>query len=173
MPSTSRFMFTPTRELWPADAVNSILPAIPTPRKLNGKWVTIKPATWLKQNRRVEQTSWAPGEPEIIEDRLISEGGWRDHPGARCLNLYRPPPPIIGDAAQAARWLEHVARVYPGDDGEHIADWLAQRVQHPGVKPNHALMLGGAPGIGKDMILVPLRVALGAVELQGHLPRTI
>jgi hypothetical protein len=161
VPSTSRFMFTPTRELWPADAVNSILPAIPTPRKLNGKFVTIKPATWLKQNRRVEQTSWAPGEPEIIEGRLISEGGWRDHPGARCLNLYRPPAPIVGDAAQAGRWLEHVARVYPGDDGEHAADWLAQRVQRPGVKPNHALLLGGAPGIGKDTILAPVRLAVG------------
>ena len=91
--STSRFMFMPTLELWPADAINSIFPAIPTPRKL--KFVTIKPATWLKQYRRVEQTSWCPGEPEIIEDRLIADGGWRNHPGARCLNLYRPPPPIV------------------------------------------------------------------------------
>jgi hypothetical protein len=57
VPSTSRFMFMPTLELWPADAINSIFSAIATTRKLNGKFVTIKPATWLKQSRRVEQTS--------------------------------------------------------------------------------------------------------------------
>ncbi len=160
VPWTSRFMFMPTRELWPADAVNSILPAIPTPRKVNGKWVTIKPVTWLKQNRRVEQVSWVPGAPEIIEDRLITPRGWRDHPGARCLNLYRQPLVVPGDAGLAGPWVEHLEKIYP-DDHEHISDWLAERVQAPAVKPNHALVLGGAPGIGKDTILAPVRIAVG------------
>jgi hypothetical protein len=106
--------------------------------------------------------TWAPGEPEIIEGRLVSEGGWRDHPGTRCLNLYRPPAPIIGDASLAGRWINHLAEIYPGDDAEHIADWLAQRIQQPAIKPNHALMLGGKPGIGKDTILAPVRLAVGA-----------
>jgi hypothetical protein len=147
-------------ESWPADAVNSILPAIPTSRKVNGKWVAIKPATWLKQNRRVEQVSWVPGAPEIIEDRLITPRGWRDHPGARCLNLYRPPAQIVGNAALAGPWIRHLEKIYPADH-EHIADWLAHRIQHPGVKPNHILLLGGASGIGKDWLLVPLGVGLG------------
>jgi hypothetical protein len=169
VPSTSRFMFMPTLELWPADAVNSIFPPIPTPQKRNGKWVTIKPATWLKQYRRVELMTWAPGMPEIIEGRLVSEGGWRDHPGTRCLNLYRPPPPIVGDAALAVPWTEHLERIYP-DDHDHIADWMAQRVQYPGVKPNHALMLGGAPGIGKDTILAPVRIAVGPWNFKDIIP---
>jgi len=108
----------------------------------------------------VEQASWVPGEPEIIEGRLISEGGWREHRGARCLNLYRPPAQIIGDAALAGPWLDHLIMIYPSDH-EHIADWLAQRIRHPEVKPNHAIVLGGAPGIGKDTILVPVRIAVG------------
>ena len=29
------------------------------------------------------------------------------------------------------------------------------------MKPNHALLLGGAPGIGKDTILAPVRIAVG------------
>jgi hypothetical protein len=169
LPSTSRFMFMPTLELWPADAVNSIFPAIPTPRKLNGKFVTIKPATWLKQYRRVEQASWVPGDPEIIEGRLISEGAWRDYPGARCLNLYRPPLIIPGDAGLAGPWVEHLHTIYPDDD-QHIADWLAQRIQAPATKPNHTLVLGGAPGIGKDTILAPVRIGVGPWNFKDIIP---
>jgi hypothetical protein len=160
VPSMSRFMFMPTRELWTGRSVDRILPAIPTPRKLNGKWVTIKPSLWLDQSRRVAQISWIPGEPEIIEGRLITSRGWRARPGARCLNLYRPPAPIVGDAALAGPWIKHLERIYPADHG-HIADWLAQRVQQPAMKPNHILLLGGGSGIGKDWLLVPLGVALG------------
>jgi hypothetical protein len=169
LPSTSRFMFMPTLELWPADAVNSIFPAIPTPRKLNGKFVTIKPATWLKQYRRVEQASWVPGDPEIIEGRLISEGAWRDYPGARCLNLYRPPLIIPGGPGLAGPWVEHLHTIYPDDD-QHIADWLAQRIQAPATKPNHTLVLGGAPGIGKDTILAPVRIGVGPWNFKDIIP---
>lgn len=172
VPSMSRFMFMPTRELWPADAINSIFPAIPTPRKLNGKWVTVRPATWLKQYRRVEQISWLPGAPEIIEDRLITSRGWRDHPGAHCLNLYRSPAPIIGDAALAGPWIRHIEKIYPTDHA-HITDLLAARVQHPEVKPNHILMLGGPTGIGKDWLLVPLSVALGDENFRDISPQQL
>ena len=34
-----------------------------------------------------------------------------------------------------------------------IIAWLAHRVQYPGIKINHALVLGGAPKIGKDTLL--------------------
>ena len=39
--------------------------------------------------------------------------------------------------------------------------WLAQRVQRPHEKINHALVLGGKPGIGKDTILEPVKQAVG------------
>ncbi len=39
--------------------------------------------------------------------------------------------------------------------------WLAHRVQHPGEKVNHALVLGGAQGIGKDSFFEPVKYAVG------------
>ncbi len=95
-------------------------------------------ADWLAKFRRVEQMSWVPGEPEVIEGRLIYESGWKDRPGARCLNLYLPPTIVLGDPAKASQWIDHVRLVYP-NDAEHIQDWLAQRAQDPGTKPNHAI----------------------------------
>jgi hypothetical protein len=152
VPSSSQFMFMPTRELWPADSVDGILPGIQMPYKRNGKWVLLKPTAWLKQHRRVEQLTWLPGAPEIIEDQLVFDGGWHHRQGAHCLNLYRPPQIVLGDASQATRWLDHLKALYP-DEAGHILAWLAHRVQYPGQKPNHALVLGGGQGIGKDTLL--------------------
>jgi hypothetical protein len=66
-----RYIFIPTRELWPAASINARLPAIET-----GTARRAKPSEWLDQHASVEQMTWAPGEPMLIEDRLISEGGW-------------------------------------------------------------------------------------------------
>jgi hypothetical protein len=48
-----------------------------------------------------------------------------------------------------------------GDDANHIVKWLAHRVQRPEDKINHALVLGGAEGIGKDTLLEPVKEAVG------------
>jgi hypothetical protein len=45
--------------------------------------------------------------------------------------------------------VKHWRAIYP-DDADHIISWLAWRVQRPEVKINHALVLGGAPKIGKQ-----------------------
>jgi hypothetical protein len=169
LPSTSKFMYMPTRELWTGERINNILPPIPTGGSHNGKLTTVKPAIWLERHRRAVQMSWAPGEPEVIEDKLISESGWREQEGARCLNTYIPPPLIIGDPPKAGPWLEHLRAIYP-DDAEHILDWFAHRVQRPGEKINHALLLGGPPGIGKDTILAPLRFAIGGANFKDVSP---
>lgn len=39
--------------------------------------------------------------------------------------------------------------------------WLAHRIQRPGEKINHALVLGGNPGIGKDTVLHPVKAGVG------------
>ena len=39
--------------------------------------------------------------------------------------------------------------------------WLAHRVQRPEEKINHALVLGGSQGIGKDTALEPVKHAIG------------
>jgi hypothetical protein len=149
------FLCVPTREMWPASSVNATLPAI---KVANGR--PISPAAWLDQNRSVEQMTWAPGLPRLIRNRVIADGGWAEHDGFTCFNLYRPPTIKPGDPAKAEPWLDHVHRVYPGE-AEHIVWWLAHRVQRPQEKINHALVLGGAQGIGKDTALEPAKRAVG------------
>src|SRR5262249_26189340 len=117
------------------------------------------------RNLPVELMTWAPGLPEIIEDRVISEGGWINHNGVKCFNLYRPPNIIPGNAAEAGPWLDHVHRVFP-DDAEHQLNWFGHRVQRPADKVNHALSMGGAQGIGKDTLLEPLKHAVGPWNFQ-------
>ena len=85
----------------------------------------------------------------LIKDRLVVDGGWIERQDVTCFNLYRPPRIELGDAGKAGPWIDHVRKVYP-DDADHIITWLAHRVQRPQEKINHALVLGGAQGIGKD-----------------------
>jgi hypothetical protein len=149
------YIFIPSRELWPASSVNSRLPPVEIP---NAKPI---PATaWLDEHHPVEQMTWAPGMPMLIRDRLISHGGWIDRAGMTCFNLYQPPQIIPGDPTKAKPWRDHLAAIYP-TEAAHIEAWFAHRVQRPGDKINHALLLGGAQGIGKDTLLAPLKHAVG------------
>jgi len=161
------YIFTPCREPWVSKSVNVRLQEMPvltkTGRpKLNkhGKPVTMPATDWLDQNRPVEQMTWAPGYPMLIRDRLVVKGGWIERKDVTTFNLYRPPRIKSGDASKAGPWLEHVRKIYP-DDANHIIAWLAHRVQRPGEKVNHGLLLGGLQGIGKDTLLEPLRYAVG------------
>jgi hypothetical protein len=131
------YIFVPGRDLWPAASVNAKVAPIDE----------TKASLWLDRNRTVEQMTWAPGEPMLIRNRLISEGGWIERQGVTCFNLYRPPKVIKGDPAKVTPWLEHIRKIY-GQDTEHIVAWLAHRVQKPKEKINHALVLGGLQGIG-------------------------
>ena len=149
------YIFIPTCELWPAASVNARVPPRISP---GGKPVT--PTAWLDVNAAVEQMTWMPGAPTLICDKLIAEGGWIPRNGIRVFNLYRPPIIRPGDAAQAGPWLDHARRVF-NDDTNHIVRWLAHRVQRPADKINHALVLGGMQGIGKDTLLEPVKRAVG------------
>ena len=161
------YVYLRTREPWPASSINGRFPAVPLVDAagkpvLNekGKPKQICASLWLDQNLPVEQMTWAPGEPILIADRLVAHGGWIRQRGVTCLNLYMPPVIVPGNAAEASVWIEHIYRVFP-NDAEHIILWLAHRVQRPGEKINHALVLGGAQGIGKDSLLEPLKGAVG------------
>lgn len=154
MPSHT-YLYTPTRETWPSASVNGRLPW----PKIDDK--PVAPAAWLDKHRPIEQMVWHPGEPELIADRVMQVSGWVPHPGAAVFNLYRPPTPPRGEASQAGPWLEHVRKVYP-DDADHLIAWLAHKAQHPGEKCNHAIVLGGLQGIGKDTLLEPMKAAVGA-----------
>jgi hypothetical protein len=166
------YIYCPTRQPWPASSVNARIPPVALydaegnpllDEKGNPK--TIAANTWLDQNQPVEQITWAPGLPLLIENRLISEGGWIARNNVRCLNLYKPPNLSLGDGRKVDLWLKHIERITP-DDVEHIISWLAHRVQRPEEKINHALVLGGKQGIGKDTTLEPVKHAVGSWNWQ-------
>lgn len=161
------YIFAPSGEMWPGTSVNSRIPPVPLFDRNgepvlgdDGKQVKLKANVWLDQNRPVEQMTWAPGDPQIVSDRLISDGGWFRRAGCNVFNLYRPPAKLAGNALKAEPWIEHVEKVYP-DEADHIIKWLAHRVQRPAEKVNHAIVMGGSQGIGKDTILEPVKAAIG------------
>jgi hypothetical protein len=170
------YIFIPCRDFWPAKSVNARIPPQPVldlrgqPRRdANGNIIYQKASAWLDKNRSVEAVTWAPGYPLQIDNRLISAGGWIEREGVSCFNLYRPPRIKLGDASKAKFWCDHLLRIYP-DDADYITAWCAHRVQHAGDKVNHALVLGGNQGIGKDTLLEAVKRAVGNSNFQEITP---
>jgi hypothetical protein len=160
------YIFVETGELWPGSSVDARVPAVPLldeqgrPVIVRGEPAMIPATMWLAKNKPVDQMTWSPGDPQLIRDRLVTKGGWIERRGEAVFNQYRPPRLKLCDPAKAQRWVDHVHCVYP-DDADAIIKRLAHRVQRPGEKINHALVLGGSPGIGKDSLLAPVRQAIG------------
>jgi hypothetical protein len=163
------YIFKPTGDFWPAERVNSRIPPVPLFDKAGRPvlsdippyaQVHLRASKWLAEFAPVEQMTWMPGLPQLIEHRLVSEGGWIDRTDVHCFNLYRPPRIKPGDPDKAGKWIDHVRTIYP-DDADHIVRFLAHRVQRPQEKINHALVLGGTQGIGKDTLLEPVKYAVG------------
>lgn len=113
------------------------------------------------------------GEPMLICDRLVAvEGGWFNRPGVACFNLYRPPTIGLGDSNKAGPWIDHAYKIYP-DDAPRIIKWFAHRRQRPQEKVNHAMLLGGLQGIGKDTLLEPVKRAVGPWNCQEVSPQQL
>jgi hypothetical protein len=89
------YIFAPSRDLWPAPSVNARIP----PVMEDGQKVSA--TAWLDRHRPVEQITWLPGAPMLLENRLIAQGGFIDRNGVSAFNLYRPPIIKPGDAKQA------------------------------------------------------------------------
>jgi len=152
-PPQNKVIYVPTRELWPRASVD-------TKYKLKNADKGETPSSWLFKNRSVEQMTWSPGFPAIINDKFVSSGGWKEKKGIKVFNLYEPPTIIRGDGSEASPWLNHIKKIYPLHV-DHIVAWFAHHVQYPEEKLNHALVLGGAQGIGKDTLLEPISRAVG------------
>jgi hypothetical protein len=150
---THTYINVRTRELLPAEAVNGHL------RRFK-ETLGMKPSEYLDLFRAVQQMSWQPSHPEVIEGMVADGGQLRPDAKGRIYNRYRASD-AVANVADATPWLDHVRRLYP-NDADHMIRWFAYRVQYPGGKINHALVIGGAQGIGKDMLLEPLRYGVGA-----------
>jgi hypothetical protein len=175
----NRCIYRPTRDIWNNEAVDNRLPAQPlldasgNPVRVGGKVKMIPASKSLALYRSVERMTWALGEPEVIEDKLLVDDGWIEKPGARTYNTYLPPTIELGDAALAERWRQHWFKLYPADIAEHCIAWQAHRRQHPEVKVNHGLVFIGAPGIGKDISLIPFRYAVGTWNFRDIMPNDL
>ena len=100
----------------------------------------------------------------------MAGGGWVERPAARSTtSITRPTYRSGAIPAKAQRWVDHVSLLYPEACGD-IIWWFAHRVQHPEIKINHALVLGGDPGIGKDTLLEPVLAKLSAIGTRQPLP---
>jgi len=169
------YIFMPTGTFWGVEGINAGLqPPAPTGdnmiEKTIGKFKTA--SAWLDKNQPVHHLTWVPGHPILIKDQLVVDGGWIERNGVTTFNLYRPPTLKHGDASKAGPWLELVHKVYP-EDVARIITFLAHRVQRPQEKINHGLVLGGAPGIGKDTIIEPVKRAVGAWNFKEASPQQI
>jgi len=76
----------------------------------------------------------------------------------------REPRPAAAIAeADIKPWLDHAAELIPSeDDRRQIFDAMAFKLQHPGIKINHAILHIGLPGAGKDTFWHPFLWAIGA-----------
>ncbi|TAI67658.1 primase-helicase family protein [Bradyrhizobium sp. Leo170] len=163
-----KIAYLPTGDLWSARSVDGVLEPVPLNDEHGepllddrGNRRTMQASKWLALYRRCEQMSWVPGRPMLIPDQLLLDGGMIDRPGVKIFNLYRPPALKRGSTKLAGPWLDHIQKIYP-DEAEHLLNWFAHRVQRPSEKINHAVVLGGAQGIGKDTLLEPVKRAVGA-----------
>jgi Family of unknown function (DUF5906) len=173
------YIYHPTREMWPASSVNArIEPVLLVDDKGNpviddkDRPKTISASAWLDKNSAVEQMTWAPGEPMLIKGRLVANGGWVERDGVTCFNLYRRPTVTRGTASSARPWVKHIYMIY-GKAAKHIIKYMAFKVQKPQEKINHALLLGGGQGIGKDTLCEPLKYAVGPWNFEEVSPKQV
>jgi len=155
---TGKIIYEPTGEMWAAGSFDKHIGRVKDAMKTEGPGQL--GSTFLSQHRFVKSMGWAPGEPKIIEGKVLTTNGWLRSGGDKTFNRYVPSDieHIEGDVS---KWLDHIRFVYPSES-THIVRWLAHRVQRPGDKVNHCLDFIGSQGIGKDSILAPVIAAIGS-----------
>lgn len=70
-----KYIFRPTGELWDIAGINGNLGLINDGFDANGDPIKWKPSGWLDTHYPIHQITWLPGHPELVEDRLMDEGG--------------------------------------------------------------------------------------------------
>lgn len=154
---SGKIIHGPSRGLWNAGSVDKHLGRIKDAMKTEGPGMLA--SVFLSQHRPVQGMGWDPSQPMIVEGRMLTDNGWIRTAKCRTFNTYLPAD-IEQRAGDVAPFVDHVRFVYP-DEWQHIVNYLAFKVQHPGDKINHGLVFIGAPGVGKDTILEPAIAAIG------------
>jgi hypothetical protein len=133
----------------------------------------------LGEKREIKASDWFFANPyRIAVDNLVYWPGGADVlelEGVSYANRWRPC--VLGrDLAQGTAipnwmvktWLDLVFHVL-GNEGPkfvvRVLDWMAMVVADPGTKPGWHLIVQGAQGIGKDLLMLPIVFAVGAANV--------
>ena len=154
MPQHS-YIFAPTRELWPAASVNARVPPVVGP---DGKPIKAERLARCQCGGRADDVGSgradADQRPADRRRRLVRAAGLRD---------LQPVPAAAHRAesrATSRRGSTSCTRSSPARPITSCCGWRTA-CSGPHEKINHALVLGGKPGIGKDTILEPVKQAVG------------
>lgn len=117
-------------------------------------WVSILVAPDL---RIVDRLTYAPGQPRFSKEKSYDSEAILD-----CINVWVPSD-VEPEEGDVSPWLDLVKDVFDNDKAamEHVIGFLAFTAQYPGERINHALVIQGVQGIGKDSILMAMTKVLG------------
>lgn len=123
---------------------------IPTPNP----WRTVLRSPDL---RIVDKLTYAPGKPQICQEQSFESDAMLE-----CLNVYRAPN-IDCQEGDVEPFLTLVADVFDHvpEAVDHVLSFFAYAIQHPGERINHALVIQGEQGIGKDSIIAAIEKVFG------------
>lgn len=110
--------------------------------------------------KKVDALDFVPEHPQIFtEDDIVYANTWDSSKVSH------------GTEGDCSPWLDHWDYIGWSEFREHMLQWMAYTLKHPGTKINHMLVLGGLEGGGKDLIMSPLKRALGrrhSKTIKGH-----
>lgn len=125
-------------------------------RSIFGKGPRVSASIWYDENRSARGSktlagvTYAPGETTLCtKEGLIYGNKWMDARSG-------------GAAGDVSAWLELAETLIPDPvERNHIFNVFAYKRQHPKEKINHAILLIGDPGIGKDSFYAPFLYSIG------------
>lgn len=123
-------------------------------RDIPKPWVSV---TMHPDLRMVDKLTYSPGQPQFCREKSFDSDAVLE-----CLNMFSPSgiDPEDGDVQP---FLDLVADVFDHNEEaiSHVMSFFAYMVQNPGARINHALVIQGEQGIGKDSILLALEKVIG------------
>lgn len=107
--------------------------------------------------RKVHRLTYSPGQPRFCKERSFDNEAILD-----CLNTYSESG-IEPEEGDVQPFLDLVHDVFDHDAGaiHHVLSFFAYAVQNPGARINHALVIQGEQGIGKDSLLLAMEKLFG------------
>lgn len=107
--------------------------------------------------RMVDKLTYSPGQPQFCREKSYDSDAVLD-----CLNVFSPSG-IEAEEGDVEPFIQLVHDVFDHDEKaiDHVLSFFAYMVQHPGERINHALVIQGEQGIGKDSILAAMEKVVG------------